>query len=68
MLRKLRVLEDIPAGDVILPVRALRDEGASYHYLPPARFIELDGRAHPGSLRGVGGSGRALYPLHYLDY
>lgn len=36
------VLEDIPAGDVILPVRALRDEGASYHYLPPARFIELD--------------------------
>ncbi|MGI6337004.1 MAG: nucleoside phosphorylase [Eubacteriales bacterium] len=36
------VLADIPAGDVILPVRALRDEGASYHYLPPGRFIELD--------------------------
>ena len=28
--------------ETILPVRALRDEGASYHYLPPARFIELD--------------------------
>ncbi len=36
------VLEDIPEGAVILPVRALRDEGASYKYLPPARFIELD--------------------------
>lgn len=35
------VLADIPAGDVILPVRALRDEGASYKYLPPARFIDL---------------------------
>lgn len=35
------VLDDIPAGDVIIPVRALRDEGASYKYLPPSRFIEL---------------------------
>lgn len=35
-------LDHIPAGDVILPLSALRDEGASYHYLPPARDIELD--------------------------
>ena len=35
------VLADIPAGDVIIPVRALRDEGASYKYLPPSRYIEL---------------------------
>lgn len=35
------VLDDIPEGAVILPVRALRDEGASYKYLAPARFIEL---------------------------
>lgn len=35
------VLDDIPAGDVIIPVRALRDEGASYKYLPPSRFIDL---------------------------
>ncbi len=34
------VLDDIPAGDII-PIRALRDEGASYKYLPPSRFIEL---------------------------
>lgn len=36
------VLADIPAGDVIIPVRALRDEGASYKYLPPSRYIELN--------------------------
>ena len=36
------VLTDIPAGDVIIPISALRDEGASYHYLPPAREIVLD--------------------------
>jgi uridine phosphorylase len=36
------VLKDIPVGDVIIPTSALRDEGASYHYLPPAREIILD--------------------------
>lgn len=36
------VLDNIPAGDVIIPVTALRDEGASYHYLPPSREIQLD--------------------------
>lgn len=35
------VLTDIPAGDVIVPVRALRDEGASYKYLPPGKYIEI---------------------------
>lgn len=35
------VLDDIPSGDIIIPTRALRDEGASYKYLPPSRFIEL---------------------------
>lgn len=38
------VLADIPAGDAIVPIRALRDEGASYKYLPPGRYIELDSR------------------------
>lgn len=36
------VLVNLPAGDVIIPVNALRDEGASYHYLPPSRDIELN--------------------------
>lgn len=36
------VLRNIAEGSVILPTCALRDEGASYHYLPPAREIALD--------------------------
>lgn len=29
-------------GDFFIPTAALRQEGTSYHYLPPAREIELD--------------------------
>lgn len=29
-------------GQILLPQRALRDEGTSYHYLPPARFVDAD--------------------------
>jgi uridine phosphorylase len=36
------VLCDIPAGDIIIPIKALRDEGASYHYLPPTRDVSLN--------------------------
>jgi uridine phosphorylase len=36
------VLADIPSGDIILPTSALRDEGASYHYLSPKREILLN--------------------------
>lgn len=36
------VLVDIGEGEFILPYRALRDEGTSYHYLAPSRFIEID--------------------------
>lgn len=39
------VLADIGAGEVIIPEKALRGEGASYMYLPPKRFIELDRNA-----------------------
>ena len=39
------VLDKIPAGHVVVPVRALRDEGASYKYLQPSRFIEIDTHA-----------------------
>lgn len=33
---------NIAVGHVLLPERALRDEGTSYHYLPPSRFVEGD--------------------------
>lgn len=36
------VLTDIPENKFLVPVRALRDEGTSYHYLPAARFVETD--------------------------
>lgn len=35
------VLDSIPEGNVIVPTKALRGEGASYQYLPPSRFVEL---------------------------
>lgn len=36
------VLRDMPENRFLVPVRALRDEGSSYHYLPPSRYVELD--------------------------
>lgn len=33
-------LAPLPENAFLLPVKALRDEGASYHYLPPSRFVE----------------------------
>ena len=33
-------LTDLPENAFLIPEKALRDEGASYHYLPPARFVE----------------------------
>jgi len=35
-------LTDLPENSFLVPVRALRDEGTSYHYLPPSRFVETD--------------------------
>lgn len=36
---------DLPLGDLILPASALRDEGTSYHYLPPAREVHAPEKA-----------------------
>ena len=35
-------LSDLPENAFVIPTKALRDEGTSYHYLPPSRFIDLD--------------------------
>ena len=37
-------LEQLPENAFLLPVKALRDEGTSYHYLPPARFAQTSPR------------------------
>ncbi len=36
------VLADLDENAFIVPTRALRAEGASYHYLPASRYVELD--------------------------
>lgn len=32
--------KDIAVGHLILPVSAVRDEGTSYHYMPPSREVD----------------------------
>jgi uridine phosphorylase len=32
----------IDVGHVIIPTSAIRDEGTSYHYMPPSREVEAD--------------------------
>ena len=36
------VLTNLAENEFLIPVKALRDEGTSYHYLPASRSIELD--------------------------
>jgi len=38
-------LIDLPENTFLVPHQALRDEGASYHYAPPSRFIQTDPHA-----------------------
>lgn len=35
-------LENFPENTFLVPKKALRDEGASYHYAPPSRFMEVN--------------------------
>ena len=39
------VLEKFSEGTFLVPSKALRDEGTSYHYAPPSRFMEISRRA-----------------------
>jgi len=38
-------LEDLEENSFLVPYRALRDEGTSFHYLPPSRYVEISGKA-----------------------
>lgn len=35
-------LYDFPENELLIPIKALRDEGTSYHYLPPKRTIDIN--------------------------
>lgn len=37
--------KEIAVGQLLLPISAIRDEGCSYHYLPPSREVSAD--PHP---------------------
>lgn len=39
------VLVDMPENVFLIPTRALRDEGASYHYVAPSRYIDMNTQA-----------------------
>ncbi len=36
------ILQDYPKGTFLIPFKAVREEGASFHYLPPSRYVELN--------------------------
>ena len=38
-------LEHFPESTFLVPFKALRDEGTSYHYAPPSRFMEISEKA-----------------------
>lgn len=39
------VLCDLKENTFLVPYKALRDEGTSYHYLPPSRFVDISSDA-----------------------
>lgn len=39
------VLKDMAENLFLVPEKALRDEGTSYHYLPPSRYVEISALA-----------------------
>ena len=46
-------LVDLPENMFLGPTKALRDEGASYHYLPPSRYVEIDPKVLEAIERGM---------------
>ena len=50
-------LTDLPENAFLIPTRALRDEGTSYHYLPPSRWVELDEGVRASMKRTLDGLG-----------
>ena len=53
-------LVPLPEGYFLIPVKALRDEGVSYHYLPPHRYVDTC----PENNRKI----KAVLQAHSLPY
>ena len=56
-----QIVEEGPPPYFILIDRALRDEGTSYHYLPPAEFAEADRELIEAAMKAFAA---ALQPMH----
>lgn len=48
-------LTPFPENEILIPTEAVRDEGTSYHYLPPARTVELDRKVSEAIKRSLDG-------------
>lgn len=46
-------LVSFPEGTFLIPYKALRDEGTSYHYAPPSRFMEISETARKAIEKAV---------------
>ena len=51
------VLEEMEENVFLVPSKALRDEGTSYHYLPPSRFVEVSKEARRAIEKTLKGHG-----------
>lgn len=49
------------AGAMLVPIKALRDEGTSFHYLPPGRWVETDPAVNAACVTAVQ---EANLPVH----
>ena len=51
------VLADLKEDLFLVPNKALRDEGTSYHYMPPSRFVEVSADARAAIEKTLGEHG-----------
>ena len=54
-----QIMEQAPPPYFVLIERALRDEGTSYHYLPPAEFAAADERLVDAAANALAASGQS---------
>lgn len=52
-------LRPLGEGEFVVPVMALRDEGTSHHYLPPAQWVDTDPGVSAACRSAVEGRGHA---------
>jgi uridine phosphorylase len=56
-----QIVEQAPPPYFVLIDRALRDEGTSYHYLPPAEFVAADERLAEPAINALAASGQLVF-------